>query len=258
MDMSRGGPADSPGSPSAYFSLPRSYRAPVRQGAQLPASSPAPPSLPQDSPVQRPTRLSLGGQGGEAAPEPPPEPPSSPGEYINIEYRARPSNAPRAPPTEAPPSPSPHRRPLQEDYLSLDTKARAPAFPLSPHGTPSYTRPIACTPALGSSGRAECCEEADGSDSAPQAEPKLVRATPQGRRRHSVWLRMEGVASPSDPDGACGTESRNGLNYIALDLRDTPTPDPPSPSVLAPPENGVYASIDFSRSDHLTTATSKD
>ncbi|XP_064205385.1 insulin receptor substrate 2-B-like isoform X2 [Anguilla rostrata] len=307
MDMSRGGPADSPGSPSAYFSLPRSYRAPVRQGAQLPASSPAPPSLPQDSPVQRPTRLSLGGQGGEAAPEPPPEPPSSPGEYINIEYRARPSNAPRAPPTEAPPSPSPHRRsPLQEDYLSLDTKARAPRLSLvAPWNPPSYTRPIACTPALGSSGRAECCEEADGSDSAPQAEPKLVRATPQGRRRHrsetftssvggasppapplnpapsttpdaasprqaegarwrssasfdSVWLRMEGVASPSDPDGACGTESRNGLNYIALDLRDTPTPDPPSPSVLAPPENGVYASIDFSRSDHLTTATSKD
>ncbi|KAJ8348478.1 hypothetical protein SKAU_G00270670 [Synaphobranchus kaupii] len=325
MDMSRCGPAershaqcapDSPGSPSSYFSLPRSYKAPVRQRARLlpmtsPATPPATPPLPQDTPVQRPTRLSLGGQGGGASPEPPHESPSSPGEYINIEFRARPPNLPQVPPTEDSPSPCHHRRsPLQEDYLSLGTKAHAPRLSLvAPWNPPIYTLPNTCSPTLG----VECCEEtgfgvAGGSDGArhppaPQAEPKVVRATPQGRRRHSsetfsssvggatagppppaldpapsatpaatsprlaesvrwhssasfdsVWLRMESVASPSDP---AGTACRNGLNYIALDLQDAPVPEAPSPSVLAPPENGAYASIDFSRSQNLTTATSK-
>ncbi|XP_061103506.1 insulin receptor substrate 2-B-like isoform X2 [Conger conger] len=331
MDMSRGGPSercqaqcppDSPGSPSVYFSLPRSYKAPVRQRlpgtppALVPSPSPPPPPIPQDVPVQRPTRLSLGGQGGQAAPDPLPEPPSSPGEYINIEFRARAPNLPRGPPAEAAPhSPCRHRHsPLREDYLSLDTKAHCPRLSLvAPWNPPSYTRPTMSTQA-----RVESCEEigcgpAAGSESSrppPRAEPKLVCAPPPGRRRHSsetfssvggagsstsppalalnptpsttpgapsprladsarwhssasfdsVWLRMEGAASSPDPDTACvptGMACRNGLNYIALDLRDTPTPDPPSPSVLAPPENGLYASIDFSRSDHLTTATSK-
>ncbi|KAJ8405826.1 hypothetical protein AAFF_G00312630 [Aldrovandia affinis] len=338
MDMSHSGPAErcyvqcapeSPSSPSSYFSLPRSYKAPVRQHTELlPASSAA--ALPHGTPVQRPTRLSLGGHRG--APEPPPQPPPSPGEYINIEFRERPPHPPHVPPTEAP---SPHhhhhhRRPLQDDYLSLDTKAHVPHLSLvAPWNPPSYTGPLPCAPTLGSSSsvREEGYTEmafspAVGLEStgpaqqpypaqqpaAPQAELKVVRAVAQGRRRHSsetfpsppggagsnssppapapagtpgtassylaestrwhssasfdsVWLRMEGVASPDRSDAACspaGRACRTGLNYIALDLRGTPPPDPPSPSTLAPPENGAYASIDFSRSEHLTAATSKD
>ncbi|KAM4565141.1 insulin receptor substrate 2-A [Fundulus diaphanus] len=183
-----------------------------------------------------------------------------------------------------------------------------------------------------------------------QPEPKVVRADPQGRRRHSsetfssssssnstppssathpslsnpstsnangsyqaeaqasrwassasfdsVWMSVEGVGesparhaqarvldvnavsgslpAPASSEAGTGRMCRslaagyqNGLNYIALELRDdgggAAAPGAGSsgdgsasvaPPGMAPlPENGAYASIDFTKSDGVTTAT---
>ncbi|XP_062305209.1 insulin receptor substrate 2-B isoform X1 [Osmerus eperlanus] len=173
--------------------------------------------------------------------------------------------------------------------------------------------------------------------SSPQAEPpKVVRADPQGRRRHSsetftsasthppsasthppssptpaapngahhppeasrwpasgsfdsVWMCVEGQGGLADPLAQPGASDvglvpagtapsgggrvchQNGLNYIALELRDEAAPAAAphlngshrdgrtgSPTGALPlPENGAYASIDFSKPDGVT-ATSKD
>nr|XP_015801868.2 insulin receptor substrate 2-B [Nothobranchius furzeri] len=174
-----------------------------------------------------------------------------------------------------------------------------------------------------------------------QLEPKVVRADPQGRRRHSsetfsssssnstpsagglgpsssathpslanptapngscqtegqasrwassasfdsVWMSVEGVgdsstchaqlgstetdsrtsaASPTSGAGAsrmCRNMSagyQNGLNYIALELREDGSNVEAVMSGMAPlPENGAYASIDFTKSDGVT-ATPND
>lgn len=142
--------------------------------------------------------------------------------------------------------------------------------------------------------------------SAPPFEPKVIRADPQGRRRHSsetfssspsssasiapasalltdsskrhssasfdsVWLRLEegpdtsagGECSSQDGSGKmCRNTSagyQNGLNYIALDLREDlrscePPVPPTSPSPPPPAENRAYASIDFSKSDRMKGA----
>ncbi|NWY48825.1 IRS2A protein, partial [Sylvia atricapilla] len=130
-----------------------------------------------------------------------------------------------------------------------------------------------------------------GSD--PPVGPKVIRADPQGRRRHSsetfssagtvttsssfftdsskrhssasfdnVWLKPDENIS----DGQEGKMSRdtstgfqNGLNYIALNLRDDPVSC--EASTTAPAchlqngtsglDSGAYVSIDFSRSDGL-------
>ncbi|KTF75374.1 hypothetical protein cypCar_00014432, partial [Cyprinus carpio] len=150
----------------------------------------------------------------------------------------------------------------------------------------------------------------------PPTEPKVVRADPQGRRRHSsetfvtssgasggsgldangtvpgnsgaqqvsrskgqnfdcVWT--DGVTScseathgnSSDRDSSPSVRSartlpvehQNGLNYIALELRDDLRPGNshdalPLPSSSAPPpENGAYASIDLMKSEGLTSAS---
>ncbi|KAG9338221.1 hypothetical protein JZ751_026974 [Albula glossodonta] len=329
MDMSRTRPAElcymqcsleSPTSPSSYFSLPRSYKAPLRQPIErLSMSPPTKPQPPQSTPVQRPTRLSLTRQRSEGVTQRPP----SPGEYINIELSDQQARPPSTPPTDDPPSPhSCHCSPLQEDYLSLDSKAHTPRLSfVAPWNPPSYTHPVPCTPKLGSSGWAEGYTEmtfglAGGSENAsqrfsphpaPSTELRVVRAAPQGRRRHSsetfsnpsggagssagspapastgtvgavvprlvegarwrssasfdsVWLCTEDATSAADPEvpgGPAGRTRRTGLNYIALDLRDTPPQDLPSPQAAASTENGAYASIDFSRSEHLTAATSK-
>ncbi|KAM8899018.1 insulin receptor substrate 2-A [Spinachia spinachia] len=160
-----------------------------------------------------------------------------------------------------------------------------------------------------------------------QPEPKVVRADPQGRRRHSsetfsstssatptpsgggpsvpaapnglylsdgsasrwansasfdsTWVSTEGLGelppphapvramemgspaltSSSGASRMCRNISvgyQNGLNYIALELRDDGSSagggggaNPSSPL----PENGAYASIDFSISDRVTTTT---
>ncbi|NXN04392.1 IRS2A protein, partial [Sylvia borin] len=130
-----------------------------------------------------------------------------------------------------------------------------------------------------------------GSD--PPVGPKVIRADPQGRRRHSsetfssagtvttsssfftdsskrhssasfdnVWLKpdeniSDGQESKMSRDTSTGFQ--NGLNYIALNLRDDPLSC--EASTTAPAchlqngtsglDSGAYVSIDFSRSDGL-------
>ncbi|XP_061769779.1 insulin receptor substrate 2-B [Nerophis ophidion] len=169
-----------------------------------------------------------------------------------------------------------------------------------------------------------------------QQEPKVIRADPQGRRRHSsetfsstsssnstpsggapfaacpmladsatengsctaqgqasrwtssasfdsMWMSVEGLgdvpadraqARASDLDTASSTSSsaggmyrnntsagyQNGLNYIALELRDDGRDADVARSAgsgegLMPPENGAYASIDFTKSDGISSKT---
>ncbi|NWX03156.1 IRS2A protein, partial [Caloenas nicobarica] len=127
----------------------------------------------------------------------------------------------------------------------------------------------------------------------PPTGPKVIRADPQGRRRHSsetfssagtvttsssfftdsskrhssasfdnVWLKpdeniSDGQESKMSRDTSTGFQ--NGLNYIALNLRDDPISC--EASTTAPTchlqngtsglDGGAYVSIDFSRSDGL-------
>ncbi|NXR21889.1 IRS2A protein, partial [Cinclus mexicanus] len=127
----------------------------------------------------------------------------------------------------------------------------------------------------------------------PPIGPKVIRADPQGRRRHSsetfssagtvmtsssfftdsskrhssasfdnVWLKpdeniADGQESKMSRDTSTGFQ--NGLNYIALNLRDDPLSC--EASTTAPAchlrngtsglDSGSYVSIDFSRSDGL-------
>ncbi|XP_065546073.1 insulin receptor substrate 4 [Lathamus discolor] len=129
--------------------------------------------------------------------------------------------------------------------------------------------------------------------SEPSMGPKVIRADPQGRRRHSsetfssagtvttsssfftdsskrhssasfdnVWLKpdeniSDGQESKMSRDTSTGFQ--NGLNYIALNLRDDPISC--EASTAAPTchlqngtsglDSGAYVSIDFSRSDGL-------
>ncbi|XP_055500094.1 insulin receptor substrate 2-A-like [Leucoraja erinacea] len=131
--------------------------------------------------------------------------------------------------------------------------------------------------------------------------PKVIRADPQGRRRHSsetfsstptvassstffadgskrhssasfdnVWLKQNDCVSDEHRSTMCRNTSagfQNGLNYIALDLREDhgcsesnrggQTPD--RPHVTNRIESQGYASIDFSKSDGMKyTSTSED
>ncbi|NWS15980.1 IRS2A protein, partial [Pachyramphus minor] len=130
-----------------------------------------------------------------------------------------------------------------------------------------------------------------GSD--PPMGPKVIRADPQGRRRHSsetfssagtvttsssfftdsskrhssasfdnVWLKpdeniSDGQESKMSRDTSTGFQ--NGLNYIALNLRDEPiscearttAPACHLQNGTSGLDSGAYVSIDFSRSDGL-------
>ncbi|KAJ8416773.1 hypothetical protein AAFF_G00326510 [Aldrovandia affinis] len=373
---------ENPKSYSPYFSLPRSYKAPLRENHEcdeyVPMSSPVkpvytsaeyssrspagnPPGLPDgcsdlyhsDRLAVRPTLLSLGRHNFHSSPtvSEAAEPPSSPGEYINIEFGDKQVYTPCFLSAEGSPSSlgssSEHRRsPLHEDYMSLDMdkghllKGPSPRPSLvAPWNPPSYIRPLASASSLG--GRADGYTEMTfglGAEAksptamlqhlcvmeqrypsqpppSPPVEPRVIRADPQGRRRHSsetfsssppsngnpvaptnphlvegakwqsstsfdsIWLHLDDTASPdaaampvptdvdcSPPGQMCRNGSagyQNGLNYIALDLREDPcaaryappavASSPPSP--LPHPENGAYASIDFAKSEGLTSAS---
>uniref|UniRef100_A0A8B9CBH3 Insulin receptor substrate 4 n=1 Tax=Anser brachyrhynchus TaxID=132585 RepID=A0A8B9CBH3_9AVES len=127
----------------------------------------------------------------------------------------------------------------------------------------------------------------------PPMGPKVIRADPQGRRRHSsetfssagtvttsssfftdsskrhssasfdnVWLKpdeniSDGQESKMSRDTSTGFQ--NGLNYIALNLRDDPisceastaTPTCHLQNGTSSLDSGAYVSIDFTRSDGL-------
>ncbi|NXK54324.1 IRS2A protein, partial [Chauna torquata] len=127
----------------------------------------------------------------------------------------------------------------------------------------------------------------------PPMGPKVIRADPQGRRRHSsetfssagtvttsssfftdsskrhssasfdnVWLKpdeniSDGQESKMSRDTSTGFQ--NGLNYIALNLRDDPisceastaTPTCHLRNGTSSLDSGAYVSIDFTRSDGL-------
>ncbi|KAL8181099.1 UNVERIFIED_CONTAM: hypothetical protein K2H54_047400 [Gekko kuhli] len=133
----------------------------------------------------------------------------------------------------------------------------------------------------------------------PPVVPKVIRADPQGRRRHSsetfssaatvttsssfftdsskrhssasfdnVWLKPEehisdGHESKMSRDTSTGFQ--NGLNYIAVNLRENSLNCEESPSTpnchlsngTLNLESGVYVSIDFSRSDGLKCSTAR-
>lgn len=300
----------------------------------------------------RPNRLPLGRRslhGSLRAVEMPVRP-SSPGEYINIEFGDRPTYSACSLSVEG--SPSTHsinreqrKSPLPQDYMTVEVdglppKSRSPRPSLvAPWNPPSYIRPSSSSRCSGLMvGKPDdytemsfepeeesksptamlehlCVLEQHIFPFSPPTEPKVVRADPQGRRRHSseTFVTSSGASGGSGPD-ANGTvpgnsgaqqvgcskgqnfdcvwtegmtsgsdathgnsserdnspsvrsartlpvEHQNGLNYIALDLRDDLRPGNshdalPLPSSSAPrPENGAYASIDLMKSEGLTSA----
>ncbi|XDV17833.1 hypothetical protein PO909_023642 [Leuciscus waleckii] len=299
---------------SPYFSLPRSYKAPSRDQVE------------HDDYVPRACEAAVR--------------PSSPGEYMNIEFGDRPTYT--ACPLSAEGSPSTlsinreqRKSPLPQDYMTVEVaglppKSRSPRPSLvAPWNPPSYIRPSSSSHCSGLMvGKPDDYTEMsfgpeDESKSPtamlehlPPTEPKVVRADPQGRRRHSseTFVTSSGASggSGSDTNGTVpsnvgaqqvgrnkgqnfdcvwidsmtsssdvmlGTtsdranapsvrsartitvEHQNGLNYIALDLRDDLRPGNahdalPLPSSSAPPlENGAYASIDLMKSEEFTAVS---
>lgn len=277
--------------------------------------------------------------------------PSSPGEYINIEFGDQATYSLTMEDTLT--SQSTHRQdrhsPLPQDYMSVEVDGLPPKSQSSrsslvaPWNPPTYIRTSGGGLTLGpsddytemSSGRREerkspttmlqhlsVCEQRYPSSSTP-VEPKVIRADPQGRRRHSsetfntstevtgangldnsasvpsavpqvgdnkwqssssfdsTWMCVENKAAGDNEEApgvssdraeasassvrtrrTLSVEHQNGLNYIALDLREdegtesaSAEPQMPASGVLLP-ENGDYASIDFSKSERIT-ATSK-
>ncbi|KAK3546170.1 hypothetical protein QTP70_025150 [Hemibagrus guttatus] len=275
--------------------------------------------------------------------------PSSPGEYINIEFGDQATYSLTT--EDAPTSQSTHRQdrhsPLPQEYMSVEVDGLPPKSQFScsslvaPWNPPTYIRTSGGGVTLGqpddytemSCGWHEerkspttmlqhlsVCEQRYPSSSTP-VEPKVIRADPQGRRRHcsetftstevtgangldnsasvpstvpqvadnkwqssssfdSTWMCVEtkvagdteeapGLASDQAEASASSVRTRrtvsvehqNGLNYIALDLREdqgsesaSAEPQMPASGALLP-ENGEYASIDFAKSERITAAS---
>ncbi|KTG39333.1 hypothetical protein cypCar_00034780 [Cyprinus carpio] len=190
MDMSQltvaeGFSQASPDGPkTSYFSLPRSYKAPSREKHEkmeyIPMSPAEPPS------------------------------PPSPGEYIHMDFGSRSSHTAASPPSVNSPSTPPPSQPCyrhccsspDHDYLGLNMdgllKDRPPRHSLvAPWNPPNYARPLGCTYGQTSTNLEMHDECGDGPLRAMQhlciserlpfshTEPKVIRADPQGRRRHS-------------------------------------------------------------------------
>ncbi|GAA6089859.1 insulin receptor substrate 2-B [Tachysurus ichikawai] len=298
----------------------------------------------------RPNRLSLSRRSfhGSLQASEMVECPSSPGEYINIEFGDQATNSITTEDTLT--SQSTHRQdrhsPLPQDYMSVEVDGRPPKSQSSrsslvaPWNPPTYIRTSGGI-ALGqpddytemSCGwREECksptamlqhlsvCEQRYPSSSSP-VEPKVIRADPQGRRRHcsetftstevtgangmdnsssvtstvpqvadnkcqssssfdSTWMCVENKVAGDKEEAQClasdlaeasgssvrtrrtvSVEHQNGLNYIALDLREdqgtesaSAEPQMPASGVLLL-ENGEYASIDFAKSEQITASS---
>ncbi|CAM4672608.1 unnamed protein product [Leuciscus chuanchicus] len=293
MDMSQltvteGFSQASPEGPKAsYFSLPRSYKAPSRDKHQKMDYIPMSP--------------------------PDPQTPPSPGEYIHMDFVSRPCHTAVSPSSVDSPSTPPPSQPCyrlccsspDHDYLGLNMdsllKDRPPRHSLvAPWNPPNYARPLGCSYGQASANLdPEKTHDGDDplrtmqhlcvSERLAHTEPKVIRADPQGRRRHSSETF---IPSPASFASGCGirpsanqnppeasrwqnstsfdsmwshsdaaTASSSYLNYIALDLRgvagvarDTPPPRTANSNLQ---ESDAYAGIDFSISGGRATA-SKD
>uniref|UniRef100_A0A671T0H2 Insulin receptor substrate 4a n=1 Tax=Sinocyclocheilus anshuiensis TaxID=1608454 RepID=A0A671T0H2_9TELE len=185
LTVAEGFSQSSPEGPkTSYFSLPRSYKAPSREKRKkmeyIPMSPAEPPS------------------------------PPSPGEYIHMDYGSRSSHAAASPPSVNSPSTPPPSQPCylhccsspDHDYLGLNMdsllKDRPPRHSLvAPWNPPNYARPLGCTYGQASTNLETYDECGVGPLRAMQhlciserlafghTEPKVIRADPQGRRRHS-------------------------------------------------------------------------
>uniref|UniRef100_A0A8C1CCP5 Insulin receptor substrate 2-B n=1 Tax=Cyprinus carpio carpio TaxID=630221 RepID=A0A8C1CCP5_CYPCA len=272
--------------------------------------------------------------------------PSSPGEYINIEFGDRPTYSAEGSLSTLSINREQRKSPLPQDYMTVEVdglppKSRSPRPSLvAPWNPPSYIRPSSSSHcsrltvgkpddytemSFGPEEESKsptamlehlCVLEQQFFPFSPPTEPKVVRADPQGRRRHSseTFVTSSGVSGRSGTDSngtvpsnsgahqvGCSNrqnfdcvwtdgvrfgsevthgnssnrdrspsvrsartlpvEHQNGLNYIALDLRDDLQPGnshdalPLSSSSAPPPENGAYASIDVMKSEGLTSAS---
>uniref|UniRef100_A0A3Q4MN06 Insulin receptor substrate 2-B-like n=1 Tax=Neolamprologus brichardi TaxID=32507 RepID=A0A3Q4MN06_NEOBR len=195
-----------------------------------------------------------------------------------------------------------HWRPVGDDYTDMTFNlSRGDGTQTSPttmlqhlcviegrYGHPPHTTSSSISPPL----------PPTSPDRAPMQpmEPKVVRADPQGRRRHSSETFSSTSSSNSTPPSTASRTSaasssssmgpgagrmcrnmsvgyQNGLNYIALELREdgsntgavtsgAGSSSGSTASVVAAaggtvplPENGAYASIDFTKSDGVTATT---
>ncbi|KAM9450503.1 insulin receptor substrate 2-B [Clarias gariepinus] len=214
MDMSQLGCAEGyrqaspegPKSYGSYFSLPRSYKTPCREDRRKSEYVPESPDEPQSPP--------------------------SPGDYIHMEF------GDRAPHEASSPSAVPSSQPCYQmccsspdhDYIGLNMdsflKNRPPRHSLvAPWNPPNYARPLGCTYGQVQNNfvtknvhrEAEspsrmiqdlCVSERSPS---PQSEPKVIRADPQGRRRHSSETFYP---CPGATPGGCGARAAAIVNLV--------------------------------------------
>lgn len=172
-------PPDTPKSHGSYFSLPRSYKTPLREKSGQ-----------MDQSAETPTD---------------PESPPSPGEYIHMDYGDRLGRSPASPSTVTAPYVSacdPHCAPsMGHDYMGLDMdsllfKGRPPRHSLvAPWNPPNYARP-AVSAYLQAAAQTDCLdlEKAYAAGCGAAKSPSglyqhlCVQEDPQavsGRRRHS-------------------------------------------------------------------------
>uniref|UniRef100_A0A8C8DWL4 Insulin receptor substrate 2 n=1 Tax=Oryzias sinensis TaxID=183150 RepID=A0A8C8DWL4_9TELE len=244
------------------------------------------------------------------------EGPSSPGEYINIEFgdqfphQQQPPAYPLSAPDEETPLGPCCSPPQPQDYMSVEVGGLGKNQSPRPTSNPGahdgghwksvgedYTD---MTFNLSGGGKAQsptamlqhlCVMEGHykhpfsspvsppclNRPSTQQSEPKVERADPQGRRRHSSETFSSTTEAPPPSSAAeagsgrmCRNTSagfQNGLNYIALELRGEgvnaeavasgatgTNGDTAGEGAVPPPENGAYASIDFTKTDGVAAA----
>ncbi|KAL2094564.1 hypothetical protein ACEWY4_009283 [Coilia grayii] len=236
-------PPDTPKSHGSYFSLPRSYKTPLREKSGQ-----------ADVSAETPTD---------------PESPPSPGEYVHMDFgdRLTCSLASPPPPTVTAafaPACEPHCGPLGQDYVGLDMdsllfKGRPPRHSLvAPWNPPNYARP-AMSAYL--QGQADCLdvEKAYAGYRAAKSPSGMYqhlcvgdRPVPcvqedlhgvQGRRRHSsetystpsssgrAVCSIKASAGSSPPDSGGGVGSKRWLNSVVCDRSPADDLSPSRPAV---------------------------
>ncbi|XP_048093249.1 insulin receptor substrate 2-B [Alosa alosa] len=234
-------PPDTPKSHSSYFSLPRSYKTPLREKSGQ-----------MDMSAETPTDL---------------DSPPSPGEYIHMDFGDHLTRSPTSSPTVTAPFASacdPHCAPLGQDYMGLDMdsllfKGRPPRHSLvAPWNPPNYARP-AMSAYL--QGQTDCLDlekaYAAGSGAAKsplglyqhlcvQEDLQVVRTEAPGRRRHSsetfshpsgsgrAVCSMKASANSSPPESS-SSSSKRWPSSVSCDR--SPADDHLSSRPIVPPAN---------------------